>query len=287
MADPVFYLVCIITPVLALLPRYLIRIIQGTFVLCPLLKAQQLDKLDKEQRDEEISEWRERTRSREATVPLSNLSPPTSPTSPGNSGHPLGRTLPFEAPLNVDLGNDGTTPPGRSMLNGTEIEHSDTLHIQSAVTENIYTSIPVSSADGTGDSDSGSWDSLCAGHVSNRVRGCNKFGCGGFNANRGSRIDRGVDMVCDDYSIVYAPFTGTLRGQAQPYGDASTIDDGLKLSNSAYCVKIFYIRPYQYSGPISKGDKLGYLLPMQEQYSGVTSHLHLQMCDKSDPTPYI
>ncbi|MGH0147079.1 UNVERIFIED_CONTAM: hypothetical protein FKN15_009923 [Acipenser sinensis] len=73
--------------------RYLIRIIQGTFVLCPLLKAQQLDKLDKEQRDEEISEWRERTRSREATVPLSNLSPPTSPTSPGNSGHPLGRTL--------------------------------------------------------------------------------------------------------------------------------------------------------------------------------------------------
>lgn len=32
--------------------------------------------------------------------------------------------------------------------------------------------------------DSGSWDSLCAGHVSNRVRGCDKFGCGGFNANR-------------------------------------------------------------------------------------------------------
>ncbi|XP_033907540.3 leukocyte cell-derived chemotaxin-2-like isoform X1 [Acipenser ruthenus] len=135
--------------------------------------------------------------------------------------------------------------------------------------------------------DSGSWDSLCAGHVSNRVRGCDKFGCGGFNANRGSRIHRGIDVVCDDYSIVYAPFTGTLRGQAQPYGDASTIDDGVKLSNSAYCVKIFYIRPYQYSGPISKGDKLGYLLPMQEQYSGVTSHLHLQMCDKSDPTPYI
>ncbi|RXM95859.1 putative phospholipid-transporting ATPase VB [Acipenser ruthenus] len=274
MADPVFYLVCIITPVLALLPRYLIRVIQGTFVLCPLLKARQLDKLDKEQRDEEISEWRERTRSREATVPLSNLSPPTSPTSPGNSGHPLGRTLTFEAPLNVDLGNDGTTPPGRSMLNGT-------------VTENIYTSIPVSSADRTGDGDSGSWDSLCTGHVSNRVRGCDKFGCGGFNANRGSRIHRGIDVVCDDYSIVYAPFTGTLRGQAQPYGDASTIDDGVKLSNSAYCVKIFYIRPYQYSGPISKGDKLGYLLPMQEQYSGVTSHLHLQMCDKSDPTPYI
>ncbi|KAK1161180.1 leukocyte cell-derived chemotaxin-2-like isoform X1 [Acipenser oxyrinchus oxyrinchus] len=104
--------------------------------------------------------------------------------------------------------------------------------------------------------DSGAWDNLCAGHVSYRVRGCNKYGCGGFNAKSRRR-------------------------------DASTIDDGVKLSNSAYCVKIFYIRPYQYSGPISKGDKLGYLLPMQEQYLGVTSHLHLQMCDKSDPTPYI
>ncbi|XP_041079206.1 phospholipid-transporting ATPase VB-like isoform X1 [Polyodon spathula] len=169
MADPVFYLVCIITPVLALLPRYLIRVIQGTFVRCPLLKARQLSGLNKERRDEEISEWRRRTRSREATKPLSN---PSSPTSPGNSGHPLGRTLTIEAPIYVDTGNDGTTPvmqqpPGRSMLNGTHIEHSDAFHIQSAVTENIYTSVPDSSADRTGDGGKkaeDNSDAFCAGH---------------------------------------------------------------------------------------------------------------------------
>lgn len=54
-----------------------------------------------------------------------------------------------------------------------------------------------------------------------------------------------------------------------------------------YCVKIFNIRPYRYMGPISQGEALGYLLPLQERFSGITSHMELQMCDRSDPSPYI
>ncbi|XP_030428907.1 probable phospholipid-transporting ATPase VB isoform X2 [Gopherus evgoodei] len=58
LSDPSFYLVCFITPVIALLPRYLVLAVRGTFRASPILKAQQLDKLPKEQRDLEIQRWR-------------------------------------------------------------------------------------------------------------------------------------------------------------------------------------------------------------------------------------
>lgn len=55
-----FYFISIIAPVTALLPRYLIMTLQGTFQVSPILKAQQLDQLSKEQRDLEIKKWKSR-----------------------------------------------------------------------------------------------------------------------------------------------------------------------------------------------------------------------------------
>ncbi|MEE6478771.1 hypothetical protein FKM82_011992 [Ascaphus truei] len=68
MSDPVFYLVCIITPVIALLPRFLIRALNGTCKGSPIVEAQQLDKLSKEQRDMKIQQWREKSRSSTPSV---------------------------------------------------------------------------------------------------------------------------------------------------------------------------------------------------------------------------
>ncbi|XP_064422995.1 phospholipid-transporting ATPase VB [Latimeria chalumnae] len=76
MGDLHFYLVCIVTPLIALLPRYFIRTLQGTFALSPLLKARQLDKLDEKQRDLEIKWWRERNFVPTATSSVSNASSP-------------------------------------------------------------------------------------------------------------------------------------------------------------------------------------------------------------------
>ncbi|XP_041054592.1 phospholipid-transporting ATPase VA [Carcharodon carcharias] len=45
MADPKFYLICILTPVAALLPRYLYRIFQGTLFPTPIQRGRQLDRL--------------------------------------------------------------------------------------------------------------------------------------------------------------------------------------------------------------------------------------------------
>ncbi|KAL4659736.1 hypothetical protein GN956_G104 [Arapaima gigas] len=135
--------------------------------------------------------------------------------------------------------------------------------------------------------DSGAWDILCSGHHQNRVRACDRFGCGAFNPNRGSGTHRAVDVVCDDYSVVNAPFSGTLAGPVRRRAKHGIQYDGVKLFGSEYCVKIFNIRPYRYGGPISKGEPLGYLLPLQDRFSGITSHLELQMCDHSNPSPYI
>lgn len=54
---------------------------------------------------------------------------------------------------------------------------------------------------------------------------------------------------------------------------------------TGFCVKMFYIKPVKYSGPIEKGEKIGVLLPMQRVYRGIISHVHIQNCDLTDPTP--
>ncbi|XP_076607130.1 leukocyte cell-derived chemotaxin-2 [Chaetodon auriga] len=133
----------------------------------------------------------------------------------------------------------------------------------------------------------GAWSILCAGHHNNRVRACDVHGCGAFNSNRGNDLHKAVDLVCDDYSIINTPFSGSLAGPVSRKDPAGNQYDGVKLLNDVHCVKIFNIRPYRYIGPVARGEALGYLLPLQERFSGITSHLELQMCDGTDPSPFI
>ncbi|XP_077183332.1 phospholipid-transporting ATPase VB isoform X3 [Paroedura picta] len=79
LSNPTFYLICLLTPTVALLPRYFIMALQGSFQVSPILKAQHLDKLPKEQQDQEIKKWKSRKPavSSEATVPSNELTQPT------------------------------------------------------------------------------------------------------------------------------------------------------------------------------------------------------------------
>ncbi|XP_067879985.1 leukocyte cell derived chemotaxin 2, tandem duplicate 1 [Heterodontus francisci] len=134
----------------------------------------------------------------------------------------------------------------------------------------------------------GSWGKLCAGNPTNNVRGIDSYGSGAYGAPRGSRKHLGVDVVCSDGSTVYAPFRGTLVRRANPYRNNNAINNGVLLEGSGYCVKIFYISPDRYSGSVSKGERIGTLLNMQSVYPGITSHVHIQMCDTStNPTSYL
>ncbi|XP_034535061.1 leukocyte cell-derived chemotaxin-2-like, partial [Notolabrus celidotus] len=133
----------------------------------------------------------------------------------------------------------------------------------------------------------GAWTVFCAGHHNNRVRACDVHGCGAFNSRRGNGRHKAVDLVCEDYGVINTPFSGSLAGPVSWRDRAGNQFDGVKLLNAAYCVKIFNIRPYRYVGPVVQGEALGYLLPQQERFSGITSHLELHMCDGTDPSPFI
>ncbi|XP_048033092.1 leukocyte cell-derived chemotaxin-2-like [Megalobrama amblycephala] len=128
---------------------------------------------------------------------------------------------------------------------------------------------------------------LCSRNPSNRKRGCDKkYGCGHYGASRGNRKHMGLDIVCADGDTVVAPFDVKLNGRSKPYSQNNAINDGINLSGQGLCFKLFYVKPDRYSGTIKKGQRIGRMLPMQRVYPGITSHVHVQMCDRSDPTKY-
>ncbi|XP_071314005.1 phospholipid-transporting ATPase VD isoform X2 [Trachinotus anak] len=78
MADPMFYLVCFITTVVALLPRYTFHVLRNSIAPSPLMQARHLDRLDPSSRDQWIKEWRSFRGG--GHVKCSRLSTPPSPT---------------------------------------------------------------------------------------------------------------------------------------------------------------------------------------------------------------
>ncbi len=129
---------------------------------------------------------------------------------------------------------------------------------------------------------------LCSGNPSNRRRTSDTWGQGHYGARRGNRDHKGLDIMCSDGSEVLAPFDVTLHGRLTVYTDPSkaAINSGINLRGEGLCFKLFYVRPDRTSGSVRKGDRIGTMLPMQSVYPGITSHVHVQMCDKSDPTQY-
>ncbi|KAE8286052.1 putative phospholipid-transporting ATPase VB [Larimichthys crocea] len=78
MADPMFYLLCLITTVVALLPRYTFHVLRNSIAPSPLVQAKHLDQLDPSTRSEYIKEWRSFRGG--GQVKSSRLSTPPSPT---------------------------------------------------------------------------------------------------------------------------------------------------------------------------------------------------------------
>ncbi|XP_019381952.1 PREDICTED: probable phospholipid-transporting ATPase VD [Gavialis gangeticus] len=59
MTDPVFYLICVLATCIALMPRYLFRVLQGTLFPSPVLRAKHLDRLTPEEQREAIKQWKD------------------------------------------------------------------------------------------------------------------------------------------------------------------------------------------------------------------------------------
>lgn len=129
---------------------------------------------------------------------------------------------------------------------------------------------------------------LCSGNPSNSRRTSDRWGQGHYGARRSEREHKGLDIVCSDGDEVLAPFDVELNGRVTVYTDPkkSAINNGINLRGQGLCFKLFYVRPDRVSGSVRKGQRIGLMLPMQQVYPGITSHVHVQMCDKSDPTPF-
>ncbi|KAF3703988.1 Leukocyte cell-derived chemotaxin-2 [Channa argus] len=129
---------------------------------------------------------------------------------------------------------------------------------------------------------------LCSGNPANTKRTSDNWGKGSYGAPRGTRKHLGLDIVCKDGSAVYAPFDVTLNGKVTVYTDPakSAINSGINLQGQGLCFKLFYVNPDRTSGSVRKGERIGTMMPMQSVYPGITSHVHVQMCDKSNPTQY-
>ncbi|XP_028272857.1 probable phospholipid-transporting ATPase VB [Parambassis ranga] len=78
MADPMFYLICIISTVVALLPRYMFHVLKNSIAPSPLVQARHLDRLDSSTKEQWIKEWRSFRGG--GQVKRSRLSTPPSPT---------------------------------------------------------------------------------------------------------------------------------------------------------------------------------------------------------------
>uniref|UniRef100_A0A8C6UZ29 Phospholipid-transporting ATPase n=1 Tax=Neogobius melanostomus TaxID=47308 RepID=A0A8C6UZ29_9GOBI len=77
MVDPMFYLVCLISTVIALLPRYLFHVLKNSITCSPIVEARHLDTLEPSTRDQWIKEWRSfRGRVQDKTSDVS-ASPPS------------------------------------------------------------------------------------------------------------------------------------------------------------------------------------------------------------------
>ncbi|NXN18313.1 MIM1 protein, partial [Indicator maculatus] len=132
------------------------------------------------------------------------------------------------------------------------------------------------------------WATICSGNPTNEIRGCDKYGCGYYKAPRHDGKSRhqhtGVDVICADGATVFAPFSGELSGPVKFFHNGNAIDDGVQIRGQGFCVKLVCIHPIRYNGRISKGQVLGKMLPMQRVFPGITSHIHVENCDHSDPT---
>ncbi|XP_053559967.1 phospholipid-transporting ATPase VD [Bombina bombina] len=103
-SDPAFYLVCIMAAVIALMPRYVYRVFQGTVFPTPQLRAKKLDLMTTSERSKAIKLWKgEETITHENTSLSKKTSDCTSPKENEEAANMLPVEIHFHFPGHVDV----------------------------------------------------------------------------------------------------------------------------------------------------------------------------------------
>jgi murein DD-endopeptidase MepM/ murein hydrolase activator NlpD len=124
-----------------------------------------------------------------------------------------------------------------------------------------------------------------------RLRGLDTWGSGAFDAPRGERRHRGIDIVIEPGETVLCPLDGNIVRVAEPYDDEPRFN-GLLLSGSgSYSdleLKLFYLDDFAL-GPIKTGAVMAMAQDIALRYPGITPHIHVELRvngDLQNPTDY-
>lgn len=126
-----------------------------------------------------------------------------------------------------------------------------------------------------------------------QLRGTDDYGSGAYNASRGSRKHRGIDIVAASGAKVVSPIDGRIERESAPYSDDSSYS-GLLIKgvgkHKSYRVKIFYLKPKSgFTGnrirkKILEGEEIGTVQDLTKKYkkdknhnNPITNHVHIEV----------
>lgn len=128
------------------------------------------------------------------------------------------------------------------------------------------------------------------------IRECDAYGCGHYEASRGSRKHYGIDVVTQKGDAIYSPITGYLNRLAYPYASDLSYK-GIEIIGTGihqgFKVKIFYCIPTIKIGAsvVAGVTKVAESQAINEKYSTkMTNHVHLEVYKDNkiiDPTNII
>ncbi len=124
------------------------------------------------------------------------------------------------------------------------------------------------------------------------IRDSDKWGSGAFDAPRGNRRHRGLDILTHHGQTLYSPVSGTITRYADPYEDDPRYSGCLIQGSgpwSGYDIKVFYLEQVTL-GIVDQDTHFAIAQDIERKYPGILNHVHLEVWHGKtliDPTPFV
>ena len=119
-------------------------------------------------------------------------------------------------------------------------------------------------------------------------RKCDDQGCGWFDASRGSRKHKGIDLACNPGTAICSPVNGVVTKLGWPYADNASIRY-VQVTSGNYKYRVFYVNPNVKEGDhVTVHDVIGASQELSSMADGGTQHVHFEIMrgeEYIDPTP--
>jgi len=102
-------------------------------------------------------------------------------------------------------------------------------------------------------------------------------GDGHWQANRGDRRHKGIDLLCDPGQDILSPIKGFVTRVAYPYADDPSWK-GIVIQGDWCRIKMYYLDPFVRIGrQVTQGEVIGKAQNISLRYGGdMRAHVHLE-----------